>query len=119
MDPKKIGVWRDALNSMKGNLLTRHTEHHLGAGQPEGEGAEGAGASPHVTAISGHPEHVAAALHHGKNHEKAELPTQGDSSEDPGEVEGAEGSFSEGPGNTPELDPKSRMVSRMHKDRKS
>ncbi len=123
MDKNKVKIWRDALNSMKGSLLTKHAEHHIAPGQPEGEGGSGGYGSPHQ------PEHDAEVQDHkGSIHkqnmgqgaaEEGELPTEGDdNAEVAGEVAEPEGSFHEGPGNTPELHPKSRMVSHMKEHRK-
>lgn len=116
MEKNKVKIWRDALNSMKGNLLTKHAEHKLGGGQPEGEGVN----SSHQA------EHDMEEPHEDMHNQgqgaadPGELPTEGDDGDEgpAGEVEEPEGAFHEGPGNAPELKPKSRLVAHMKGNRK-
>jgi|SRR5271166_1076399 len=128
MDKSKIKIWRDALNSMKGSLLTRHAEHHIAPGQPEGEGGHSDKTGEEYGSAHQGEHDAEVHDHKGSIHknnmgqgvaEEGELPTEGDdNAEVAGEVAEPEGSFHEGPGNTPELHPKSRMVAHMKEGRK-
>jgi len=126
MDKSKVKIWRDALNSMKGNLLTKHAEHKLGKGQPEGEGGSDGYESPHQEEHDAmHADRSPPMKHNLEGNEgqgaadSGELPTEGEGDNSPvGEVEEPEGSFHEGPGNAPELDVKSRSVAHMKASRK-
>jgi hypothetical protein len=125
MDKSKVKIWRDALNSMKGNLLTKHAEHHIAPGQPEGEGG-GMGAEHEEYGSAHQAEHDHESPQEDRENagqgaaDPGELPTEGDDGDEgpAGEVAEPEGSFHEGPGNGPELKPKSRMVSHMKHERK-
>jgi hypothetical protein len=126
MQKEKVKIWRDALNSMKGSLLTKHAEHHIAPGQPEGEGGH-VGAEGEEYGSKHQGEHDMESPHHEMPNagqgaaDKGELPTQGaDGDEGPaGEVAEPEGAFHEGPGNSAELKPKSRMVTHMKENRKA